>query len=124
MINKAILIIIASFSLGGMQVAQAEDKSVAEATKQHASNHGMISAVDIQEKTIQIGEKTYGIIDGVQVYSKDHQLISQLALSPGQQIEYSVAPQPLDKSNNSPLPDQVITTVRILSGFKEDAIQY
>ncbi len=106
--SRVIFIFIASCCFGFIQIAQADN--------------GMISAVDIQDKTIQIGERTYGIIDGVQVYSKNHELINQLALAPGQQIEFSLGPQPLDKAKNSPLPDQVVTTVRILSGSKENAI--
>jgi hypothetical protein len=122
--NRVIFIFIVSCYFGFIQIAQAENdntKAAAIDTLQPTS-HGIISAVDIQDKTIQIGERTFGIIDGVQVYSKNHELINQLALAPGQQIEFSLSPQPLDKAKNSPLPDQVVTTVRILSGFKENAI--
>jgi hypothetical protein len=85
---------------------------------------GLISAVNIQDKTIQIGANTYGIADGVIITSKDNTLLNQLALAPGQQISYELAPQPLDMRNNSPLPSQVITKIQIVSGFHDDGIKH
>ncbi|MBS0287747.1 MAG: hypothetical protein JSR17_10655 [Proteobacteria bacterium] len=81
---------------------------------------GTIKAVDIQNKTIEVGNQVYGLVDGIIVLSNENQLLNQLALMPGEQIVFSLAPQPLDKATNSPLPDQVITKVRILSGYKDD----
>ena len=81
---------------------------------------GMIFAVDIHAKTIQIGQQTYGIVDGIKVYSQSNQLQSQRALAPNQRVEYALAPQPLDMKQNPSIPSQVVTDIRILSGFKED----
>ncbi len=86
-------------------------------------NNGIISAVDIQAKTIQIGEKTYGLVDGIIVHSKNNNVLSQLALAPDQQIQFALAPQPLDSEKNSPLPAQVVTNIRILSGYNENSLK-
>jgi hypothetical protein len=124
--NKMLFLLVCGCVLfGASLIIQAKQaaSSTTQSTEiaQQISNSGIIVAVDIQAKTIQIGEANYGIIDGVQVYSQSNQLISQRALAPGQKVEFAVAPQPLDQKNNSPLPAEVITFIRILSGYNENA---
>ncbi len=84
------------------------------------TNSGTIKAVNIQEKTIQIGETLYGLVDGIKIYSKDNVLLNQLALAPGQFIQYSASPQPLEIYS---LPRQVITIIHIMKGHQPSGLQ-
>ncbi|MBS0289908.1 MAG: hypothetical protein JSS07_07750 [Proteobacteria bacterium] len=116
--RKIIFILIICFSLLGQ--LQASSSSALQATA--AGLQGTISAVDVTYKTIQIGEKTYGLADGIQVYSMDNELLNQYALAAGQKIEYDLAKQPLNIQSTPPLPSQVVTNIRILSGTKKNKI--
>jgi hypothetical protein len=98
--------------------------STNENTVQNVNNN-MISAVNIQDRTIQVGQFVYGLADAIEIYSSDNQLLSQLALMPGEIIEYTLAKQTLDMSKNIPTPPaQVITSIRILSKFDANAIAH
>ena len=123
--NKAISLLIGGSVLFGTSfIIQAQESKASPLTQASSlkplSNTGMINAVDIQAKTIQIGVKTFGLVDGILVTSQNNQLQSQRVLAPNQRVEFELGPQPLDMKKNSPLPSQVVTTIRILSGFNED----
>ena len=91
-------------------------------SESYTGGFGEIIAVDIQAKTIQIGKIVYGIADGVLVVNNDNELLSQLALTPGENIEFNLAAQPLTTAGNSVLPAQVMTQIRIINGLNHDHI--
>ncbi len=132
--NKSIYVCsIALIALTGAVMVQAatHHKSSESASMSESANpnnalsygaNGQIIAVDIQDKTIQIGQTVYGIADGVQVVNKDNNLMSQLALLPGETIEFNLEKQPLDRSSHTTLPSQVMTHIRIVSGLIEEKV--
>ncbi len=126
---KFFLLVVVTSALFGFMTTQAKDSHTASSTTSSSitstvpstADGGTISAVDIQAKTIQIGQHVYGLVDGIVVQSLHNKFLDQRALQAGQQVQYTLGPQPLDMQKNSPLPSQVVTHIRILSGINEDS---
>jgi len=85
-------------------------------------NTGTIMAVDVHERTIQVNQKIFSLADKLQVFAPNGLLISQLLLAPGQKIQYSTSTQQQEASTSTSL-NTAITTIHIVSGYKENAIK-
>lgn len=85
------------------------DSAIAEA-QMITSQKGVIIALDLQYRTIQINQTTYGLSDNLIVASPDNIILNQQQLAVGQKIEYATKNSELGTNNNYPA--QVITRIR------------
>ncbi|MBN9287758.1 MAG: hypothetical protein BGO43_10395 [Gammaproteobacteria bacterium 39-13] len=104
--------IIGLLYLIGIPLVQAEQDT----------NGGTIMAVDVHERTIQINQKIFSLADSLQVFAPSGLRINQLMLAPGQKIQYSTSTQQQEASASTSL-NTAITTIHIISGYKENVIK-
>lgn len=93
--------------------------SAQEPINKNPDKTGIITALDLAARTIQIDGVDYSLSDQLKVYNIDAFLSNQLVLQVGQKIAYwkkSLSAQPDPK-----LPKQTIIQIRLTSTIKEVA---
>ena len=86
--------------------------------REEAMQAGLISAVDLSARTIEINKKIYGLQDGLLVYSPQGELTSPLSLKVDQKINYALGEQSKAiRDADSQAPTVVVTKINILTGY-------
>lgn len=99
--------------------AQEQMNSLLEAA---SSQVGTIMALDLEDRIIQIDKNKYELADNIVIFSTEYSLVSKISLSVGQKIEYWTSRTSTLQGSNNQLTYPIVSKIRIISGYKNDAI--